>query len=151
MSQSLAAVYIHLVFATKNRFPFLTDGPLRAEMHRYLAGTSNGLDCPALAVGGVADHVHLLARLGRGCRLADWVKELKRASTVWLHGRALELNDFSWQAGYGAFSVSASQLDKARQYVAGQEVHHRQTTFQEEFRALLRAHAVEWDERYAWD
>ena len=149
MPQSLAAVYIHLVFATKNRYPFLTDAPLRADLHGYLAGTSTGLDCPALEIGGVADHVHLLARLGRGRTLADWVKELKRASTVWLHGRGL--SDFSWQAGYGAFSVSASQLDKARHYIAGQEAHHRQTTFQDEFRALLRVHEVEWDERYVWD
>ena len=151
MPQSLSAVYVHLVFATKHRAPLLTDAGLRAEMHHYLAGISNGLDCPALDVGGVADHVHILARLGRTQSQADWVKELKRASTVWLKTRAPTLADFAWQVGYGAFSVSASQVGKARRYVAGQEEHHRQTTFQDEFRALLRAHDVAWDERYVWE
>ena len=93
MPQSLSAVCIHLVFSTKNRFPFLTDAALRTKMHHYLAGISNHLDCPALEVGGVADHVHLLAYLGRRRSQADWVKELKRASTIW----AKEwVPDFAW-------------------------------------------------------
>ena len=151
MPQSLSAVCVHAVFSTKNRYPFLTDASLRAEMHRYLAGVSNHLDCPALEVGGVADHVHVLAYLGRSRSQADWVKELKRASTVWVRTRASDLGHFAWQAGYGAFSVSASQVAKARRYVVGQEAHHRQTTFQDELRTLLRAHGLAWDEQYLWE
>lgn len=151
MPQSLSAVYVHVVFSTKHRAPLLTDAPLRAEMHRYLAGISNTLGCPALEVGGVADHVHLLARLGRSHSQADWVKELKRVSTTWVKTRAPALAGFAWQAGYGAFSVSASQLERVRRYVAGQEAHHQQATFQDEYRALLRAHGVDWDEQYVWD
>ncbi len=151
MSQSLSAVCVHLVFSTKHRFPFLADATVRAEMHRYLAGVSNHLACPALAVGGVADHVHLLAYLGRSRSQAEWVKELKRASAVWFKTRVPTGAAFAWQAGYGAFSVSASQLVKARQYVAGQEAHHRQTTFQDELRALLQAHGLAWDEHYLWE
>jgi len=120
-------------------------------MHRYLAGISGQLACPALEVGGVADHVHVLAYLGRSCSQADWVKELKRASTVWVKKRAAALGDFAWQAGYRAFSVSASQVSKVRQYVANQEAHHRQASFQDELRALLKAHGLEWDETYLWE
>jgi len=150
MPQSLSAVCLHLVFSTKNRVPFLADASLRAETHRYLAGVSNRLDCRTLEVGGVADHVHVLAYLGRSCSQADWVKELKRASTGWLKARDPQLADFAWQAGYGVFSVSASQVTKARQYVARQEAHHRKVSFQDELRALLQAHALAWDEQYLW-
>jgi len=80
MPQSLSAVYIHLVFSTKDRRPFLRDPALRAAFHSYLGGVSKKLDCPPLQVGGVEDHVHLLARFGRTVTQADWVKEMKRVT-----------------------------------------------------------------------
>jgi len=84
MPQSLTAVYLHLVFSTKNRVAYLRDTQLREEMHAYLGGVSNNLGVPALLIGGTDDHVHALCRLGRSITLADWVKELKRASSLWI-------------------------------------------------------------------
>ncbi len=151
MPQSLSAVYLHLVFSTKDRRPFLRDPDLRAETHAYLGSASGQLDCPAILAGGVEDHIHLLARYARTITQADWVKELKRVTSIWIKTRAPSLSEFAWQAGYGVFSVSASNTETVRAYVERQDEHHRQLSFQDEFRALLRKHGLEWDERYIWD
>jgi len=151
MPQSLTAVYLHLVFSTKNRVAYLRDTQLREEMHAYLGGVSNNLGVPALLIGGTDDHVHALCRLGRSITLADWVKELKRASSLWIKKRASDRHDFAWQSGYGMFSVSASNIEAVKTYIADQVVHHRKQTFQEEFRLLLKKHGITWDERYLWE
>ena len=151
MPQSISAVNVHLVFSTKHRQPVLRDAAMRTELHAYLGGISKTLDCPPIIVGGVADHIHLLGRLARTISLADWVKELKRVSNLWLKGRGVEFASFEWQSGYGAFSVSHSNLDVVKRYIATQEEHHRQMSFQDELRTLLRKHEMEWDERYVWD
>lgn len=152
MSQSLSAVYVHLVFATKERRPFLLEPGLRSETHAYLGGISGQLDCPCELVGGVEDHVHILAKQGRGITQSDWVKELKRVSSSWLKTRAPEIaGDFAWQSGFGAFSVSVSNLATVRDYIARQEEHHRKLSFMDEYRALLQKHGVTPDERYLWD
>lgn len=151
MPQSLSSVYVHLVFSTKQRLPFLRDCNLREETHSYLGGISKERGCPPILVGGVEDHVHLLARQSRTISQADWVKELKRSSSLWLKGRDAKMRDFAWQTGYGAFSVSVSNVEAVRDYIARQEEHHRKATFQDEFRTMLRKHGVSWDERYVWD
>lgn len=151
MPQSLSCVYLHLVFSTKHRQPFLRDPILRQEMHSYLGGTSKTLNCPPLIVGGVEDHVHLLCRMSRTITQADWVKELKRVTSIWIKERDPDLSEFSWQGGYGAFSVSPSALDRTTNYIANQQQHHQKQSFQDEYRALLRKHSLEWDERYVWD
>jgi len=149
--QSLSAVYIHLVFPTKDRRPLMRDKPTRDELHSYLGGVSKRLDCPPILVGGVEDHIHLLARFGRTLTQAEWVKELKRVSNLWLKEQGRDYADFEWQGGYADFSVSQSNLEQVKQYIAGQEEHHRKVGFQDELRALLRKHEIEWDERYVWD
>jgi REP element-mobilizing transposase RayT len=151
MPQSLANILVHIVFSTKNREPFLTDAELRDEMHRMLGGISRDLECPPVLTGGTADHVHLLARQARTISLADWVKELKRASSLWIKERDSALAAFHWLAGYGAFSVSQSQSPRVERYIERQEEHHHTLTFQDELRQLLRKHQVEFDERYVWD
>ncbi len=151
MPQSLAQVYLHLVFSTKNRQPLLADRDLRDEMHRYLGGTCTELGCPILRVGGVADHVHLLCRLGRSISLSDLVKELKRTSSLWIKTKSADLEDFHWQTGYGAFSISPGHVDDLIRYIENQESHHHTESFQDEFRRLLTKYGVEWDERYVWD
>lgn len=150
MPQSLSAVYIHLVFSTKHRQPFLKDEGLRAELHSFLGGTSKTLECAPLIVGGVEDHVHLLARFGRTITQAEWVKELKRVSNIWLKEER-GLARFEWQAGYADFSVSQSNLKQVERYIANQKNHHRKFTFQNELRELLTRHRIEWDERYIWE
>jgi REP element-mobilizing transposase RayT len=93
----------------------------------------------------------LLARFARTITQADWVKQLKRVSNLWLKQQGQEYADFEWQGGYAVFSVSRSNLDKVRRYIADQEKHHRKIGFQDELRALLRKHDAEWDEPYVWD
>ena len=109
------------------------------------------MDCPPILVGGVGDHVHLLARFGRTLTQAEWVKELKRVSNIWLKEQGRDFADFEWLGGYADFSVSQSNLEQVKQYIAGQEEHHRKTSFQDELRALLKKHETEWDEKHVWD
>ena len=151
MPQALSAVYVHLVFSTKERRPFLRDKTLRENLHNQLGAISKTLQCPPLIVGGVEDHVHLLCRFGRTLTQAEWVKELKRVSNIWLKEQGRDLSGFEWQSGYADFSVSQSNLEQVKQYIARQEDHHRKHSFQDELRAFLTKHEVEFDERYLWD
>lgn len=150
MPQSLSAVYIHLVFSTKNRQPFLRDVGARTRLHSQVGGISKTLGCAPILTGGVEDHVHLLARFGRTITQAEWVKELKRVSNLWLKNE-YQMRDFEWQDGYADFSVSESNLEQVKRYIANQEEHHRKINFQDELRELFRRHRMEWDERYIWD
>ena len=151
MAQSLAKILVHTVFSTQGRRPFLNDLPLREELHRYLGGILSRLDCQPIIVGGAEDHVHLLGSLSRTCEAATMVKELKRGSSVWLKTKRPELHDFAWQNGYGIFSIGYSQIESAQSYIAKQEEHHRQVSFQDEFRQLLQRYEIPFDERYVWD
>jgi len=144
-------VYLHIVFSTKERRPFLTDPKLRAECHAYLAGTCHQRGSPSLIVGGTEDHVHLLCMLSRQESIAVLVRELKRESSKTLKEKSPELRTFYWQAGYGAFSVSPSHVEALKRYIASQEEHHRKETFQDEYRRLLRKYGIAYDERYVWD
>ena len=150
MPQSLSAVYIHVVFSTKERHPFLRDETVRGLLHSQLGGISKKLGCALIITGGVEDHIHLLARFGRTITQAEWVKELKRVSNLWLKQQH-SIRDFEWQGGYADFSVSGSNLEMVKRYIANQQYHHRKMSFQDELRILLRRHDVEWDERYIWD
>ncbi len=151
MPQSLAKVYLHLVFSTKHRTPFLQDQDLRSEVHAYLSGICRDVDAPALRIGGVEDHVHLLCYMSRTLTIADLVQVLKKESSKWLKTKGEHLATFHWQVGYGAFSASPSHVDALCEYIAGQEAHHRGETFQDEYRRLLTKYDVEYDERYVWD
>ncbi len=151
MPQSLAKVLVHIVFSTKHRFPFLTDPATRREMHAYLGGTLNALDCHVLVVGGIADHVHILCSLSRKRSIADIMKELKGQSSKWVKTRGRLMNKFEWQRGYGIFSVNAVGAPELCRYIAGQEEHHRMKSFQVEYRLMLEKYQMEYDERYVWD
>src|SRR2546425_10404794 len=145
MPQSLSAVYIHLVFSTKDRRPFLRDKQTRASLHAYLGSTSKQLECAPIIINGTEDHVHLLTRFSRTITQAEWVKELKRVSSLWLKEQGPDYSDFAWQGGYADFSVSQSNLEAVKNYIANQEEHHRKMSFQDELRLLLRKHNLEFD------
>ena len=151
MSQSLAQVYLHLVFSTKYRQPFLKDEELREHAHAYLAGTCKKLDSPSLIVGGVEDHIHILCRQSKNIALKTLVGELKRESSKWVKTQEPELSEFYWQRGYGAFSISPSHVKALTEYIANQMEHHKTETFQDEFRRLCKKYELEIDERYVWD
>src|SRR5690348_18023296 len=110
MAQSLSQIYLHIVFSTKNRAPYLQDRVLRDRIHAYLSGTCRNLRSPSLMVGGVEDHVHLLLRFARDLTVSNLVRELKRESSKWIKGLAPDLSAFYWQQGYGAFSISPSHV-----------------------------------------
>ena len=151
MPQSLARVWIHLIFSTKNRFPFLSDKVVRADMYAYLAQMLREQDCETLIVNGVEDHVHALFALSRTHSIASVVKEIKRTSSGFAKELSASLAKFQWQAGYGAFSVSQSNLADVVRYIEEQEEHHKRVSFQDEYRAFLKAYGIEYDERYVWD
>ncbi|MBN2293513.1 MAG: IS200/IS605 family transposase [Pirellulales bacterium] len=151
MPQSLSNVLVHIIFSTKQHRALLQNRNLRHEMHRYLAGISANLDCPAIIVDGATDHIHLLASQSRTIALAEWVKELKRASSLWAKKKSPQWRDFRWQAGYGAFSVSISQKHRVEEYIRSQEEHHRRLSFKDEFRQILKKHSISFNEQYVWD
>ena len=151
MSQSLVQIYLHLVFSTKLRQGFLKDMTLRQGMHAYLAGICNQSKCPALIVGGVEDHVHILCRLAKMLCVADFIRELKRDSSKWIKCKDSTMKDFKWQEGYGAFSISASHVKTLETYIAQQEEHHHAEPYQDEMRRLCREYEITLDERYVWD
>lgn len=148
MPQSLAKILVHLIFSTKRREPTIPDA-LRPHLHAYLVGILNNLQCPSLQTGGTADHVHVLFTLARTMTVSDVVEEVKTSSSKWM--KAQGAAGFAWQAGYGAFSVSESQIPAVARYIQQQEEHHRRLSFQEEFRRFLEKYRVAYDERYVWD
>ena len=151
MSQSLVQVYVHIVFSTKHRRPFLEDREFRNLTHRYLAGICKNLSCPALIVDGVEDHVHILCRVGKTNDIAGLIRDLKRDSSKWVKTQQSRLAQFHWQQGYGAFSISPTHVAALREYITNQEEHHRRETFQDEFRRLCMKYGLSIDERYVWD
>ena len=149
MPQSLSKVLVHLIFSTKHREP-LIGLEIRPRLHAYLVGILADLKSPSLQTGGVADHVHILYALGRTISQADLVEEVKKSSSKWMKSEG-GVPGFTWQAGYGAFSIGESQADAVIRYIQNQEEHHRRLTFQEEFRKFLERYKVTYDERYVWD
>ncbi len=123
----------------------------RAGLFAYQAGIYQEWDSPAIAIGGVDDHVHALFSLSKNHPLKKIVEEVKKGSSKWAKIDGPKNHDFYWQAGYGAFSVSQSNLEEVKRYIETQEEHHRRMTFQDELRALFVRHGIAFDERYVWD
>ena len=146
MPSTYLSLHYHLVFGTKDRVP-LIDSTWRSRLHEYLGGTIRGLGGFPEEVGGVADHVHLLAGLKATHCLADVMRELKKASSIWVH-EELRIAHFAWQEGYAAFTVSATARESVRRYIANQEEHHRKRTFREEVVEMLEKAGVAYDPKY---
>lgn len=150
MPQSLASLHIHLVFSTKNRERVINDD-IRPHLHAYMARVLQNLGATPVLINSVEDHVHLLFDLGRTTSVSKAVEEVKKSSSKWIKTQGAEFARFAWQAGYGAFAVSESNVDSVRTYVANQREHHRKKTFQEEYRQFLERHRIPFDEKYVWD
>ena len=151
MPQSLVQNYLHVVFGTKHRNPFLKDKDIRSRVHAYLAGTCKNLECPPLIVGGVEDHVHILTMCSKNITVFELVRSLKIESSKWIKTLDHGLSGFRWQGGYGAFSVSPLHVKTVKSYIERQEEHHRKKSFRVEFLKLCYEYEVEVDERYVWD
>lgn len=150
MPSSYLSAHYHLIFSTKHREPTLAPS-VAPRVYDYLGGICKGLGGVLLAAGGMPDHVHLLVGLGATRALSDVMRDLKASSSKWIHDTFPDLTGFGWQTGYGAFVVSYSLLGAVNGYIARQEEHHRERTFQEEFVLFLRRHGIEYDERYLWE
>jgi putative transposase len=147
MSSSYCNLLYHIVFSTKDREPWM-ETSIRSRIHEYLGGALRAEGGTALIVNGTADHVHILAKLRQDKALSKLVGELKVNSSGWISRTFENTAGFAWQEGYGAFTVSESQIPIVRRYVERQEEHHRKVSFLEEFKVILRAHGLPFDERY---
>jgi putative transposase len=148
MSQSFTNLIYHIVFSTKNRQPLITD-EVKSRLYEYIGGTIRKQGGISLAINGMNDHVHVLAKLRPDKSVSYVLRDLKANSSGWMHDVFPEFKDFSWQNGYGAFTVSASQIDKVKEYIANQEKHHQKIgSFRDEFIKLLRANKIEFVEKY---
>jgi putative transposase len=150
MAQSLAKVYLHLIFSTKDRVRVLPDD-VRPALHDYMGGILRDADCASVEINTEPDHAHVLFLLSRTATISNVVRDLKKGSTNWIREQHAQLRNFYWQHGYGAFSVSTSNVEAVGEYIRNQRDLHQKQSFQDEFRAFLRKHDVEFDERYVWD
>jgi putative transposase len=148
MSSTHLSLHYHIIFSTKNRQPLIAES-FRPKLHAFLGGCVKTLNGLPIAIGGTNDHVHLLIGLRATHQLSNVVKEIKVASSKWIHEEIL-LKEFAWQLGYGAFSVGISNLEQVRNYVLNQENHHRTKNFETEYVEMLEMGHVEYDEKYLW-
>ena len=148
MPQSLSQILVHRVLSTKNRKPLITDD-IRDDLHAYIGGIVGNVSGTLLKAGSVENHVHLLIAHPRTCSPAHLVEAIKTGSSKWIKTKGAR--GFHWQNGYGAFSISPSHRGALEQYIASQRAHHRTTTFEQEYRNLLKKYGLAFDERYVWD
>ena len=150
MAHTFTNLLYHVIFSTKDRLPQIDD-ELHPRLFGYLGGIVREAGGTALIANGAADHAHLLAALPATVAVSDFMRTLKTNSSRWVHETWPARRAFAWQTGYGAFSVSQSNVEPVRRYIAEQEERHRTMTFQEEFVQILRRHGIAFDERYIWE
>jgi putative transposase len=150
MGHSYVSCLMHCVFSTKERRPLIA-ADLRDRLWSYLGGIARENGMTAISVGGTSDHCHALLSLPGKRDVSKAMQLIKGGSSKWVHDCFPQLRDFAWQEGYGAFSISVSQIDRTIAYILRQDEHHRRKTFKEEFLAFLKKHRIEYDERYVWD
>ncbi len=147
MPSSYTNLLYHLIFSTKDRQP-LIKGEHQQRLYEYIGGIIRGQGGISLAINGTEDHVHILAKLRPDKALSHVLRDLKANASGWLHDVFPDLRDFSWQRGYGAFTISQSNVNKVRDYIARQAEHHQRKSSREEFIEFLQANGIEFDERY---
>ncbi len=150
MPSSWTQNYYHLVFSTKHREPLI--GPeLHERLYPFVGGITRDLNSQLIAGNGMPDHVHLLIRFAADIAPAVLAREVKSRSSAWIHGTFPSLQNFSWQRGYGGFTVSKSAVPDVERYIRDQEHHHAAMTFGQEFIAMLNRNEVEYDPRYVFE
>ncbi|MEA3496819.1 MAG: IS200/IS605 family transposase [Bacteroidota bacterium] len=150
MGQSLSQIYVHLTFGTKNRYPFIKT-KWEKELHAYMAGIFKNYESPALIINSVSTHIHILFRLSKNYALAKVVENVKKESSKWVKQNDIKSSKFAWQNGYGAFSVSSSNVEVVKNYIHKQKEHHRKMTYKEEVEKFLKEYdLINYDEKYFW-
>ena len=142
MSHSYYKIWLHVIFSTKNREPFLYP-PIESAMHNFLRQELSTLGCPVRIINGMPDHLHLLFLQNPTKSVADIIRQIKGSSSHWINAEAPLAQKFAWQKGYGAFSVSESQLVKATQYIKNQKAHHANFSYAQELEGFIKLHKIE--------
>jgi putative transposase len=150
MVQSLADIILHLVFSTKGRHPWIQPD-IEKELYLYMCGVCRNHNSPVIKINGVADHVHVLLRLGKTVSISKLIAEMKSGSSQWIKTKGNDYSNFAWQAGYGGFSVSRRNLEVVEKYIARQKEHHQKITFKKELVTMLQLAQIPYDEKYLWD
>ena len=150
MAQTLSNLLVHIVFSTKGRTEWITED-IRSDLYPYVGGIIREMRGRALAIGGMKEHMHLLTRVAHSSSVSEVVRVVKSNSSGWIHKTWRSHAAFAWQEGYGAFSVSASNVQRVTNYILNQEKHHGKRSFKEEFIEFLQENEVQYDERYLWD
>ena len=154
MSQSLSKIYAHIVFHVNFSNFIKIPENLQPVLHGYIAKVCKNHDSNSVIVGGTSDHIHILCRMSKNIAPSKLLEEIKSYSSKWIKSQTDEygmmLSKFSWQKGYGIFSVSESQIENVKKYISGQKEHHAKLTFKEEYLLLLKKHNVEYNEEYLW-
>ena len=150
MPRSLVKNYLHIIFSTKNRYPFISEH-IMEELFCYIGGTCKNLECNPIIVGGHNDHVHILCSLSRKITLMKLIEELKTHSSKWIKTKGQQYENFYWQNGYGGFSIHPKQIDSVKNYILSQNEHHKKRSFRDEYRAFLKEYDINYDEKYLWD
>jgi len=149
MSQSLSKLFVHIVFHVKNnRIKILEED--KKELYAYIASIIKDNESIPIVINGVEDHVHVLCVLSKNIALAILVEEIKRHSSRWIKTKGFHYANFSWQGGYGGFSVSSSIHDKTKKYIENYEKHHKKQSAQEEYIQLLKEYGIDYKEEYLW-
>jgi REP element-mobilizing transposase RayT len=149
MANTFSSLNYHIIFSTKNREPWISQD-IEQRVWQFIGGIARKHRMIALQVGGIEDHIHALINSRPSVAPSEIAQILKGESSKWIHGEFRKLKLFSWQDGYGAFTVSKSNLESVITYIRTQREHHKQKTFQEEYVEFLRAHGIEYDLRYLW-
>jgi putative transposase len=150
MANTYTQIYIHVVFSVKGR-QNLIQKKWKDELFKYISGIAKGKQQKVYAIGGVEDHIHILLSIKPNIALSDLVREIKSNSSKWINEKSLVMGRFEWQAGFGAFSCSHSQLESVIVYINNQEEHHAKKNFKFEYIEMLQEWNVDFDEKYVFD
>ena len=147
MPQSFVQIYVHIVFHTKDNVMLIRED-LKNELYSYLGGILKNYKSIPLQIGGTSDHIHILCTLPKTMALADLTEEVKKSSSKWVKTKGIQYSDFYWQDGYGGFSVSNSVVDSVKKYILNQKKHHEKVSFMDEYKNLLKAYGIPYEDRY---
>lgn len=150
MSQSLSNILVHIIFSTKNRKNLLDDS-IQIDLYKYIAQICKSKSSLIKQIGGTNNHIHMLVDLSRSISISKLISEIKSNSTRWLKTKGEQFKNFSWQNGYGVFSIGESGLLNCMNYIKKQKEHHKKLTFEEELKFILKKYSVEYDEKYLFD
>lgn len=149
MANTYINILIHTVFSTKNHESWLSSS-LRERLYPYMCGIARENGLKVLCIGGTDNHIHILLSLNSTTSIAKAIQLVKGGSSKWIHETFPELRLFSWQEGYGAFSIGISNVDEAKKYIENQEKHHSKESFRDEYLKFLRKNNIDFDEKYLW-